>query len=419
MILYKLKLFYRMKWIEASKFYNFNGKKVSIIEKLKNEKRLKYSINKLINIFQNFPEGYKERVLWKDSFYSELKLFLFSIDLIKDNNISMEMLDKFLDVSKKFILYCFKFDRLLSLENIGQALRNQWIISFLQIAMNVDIGLTKATFAYSLLYPYTDNYLDDVNISLEEKEDFNKYFEMRLMGSFNEPRNFRENKIWNLVYLIEEDFPREEYPDVYKSLLYIHNGQIKSLFQHDEKIDEDMILDISLEKGGSSVLADGYLINGNLSKEEERFMFGYGFILQLADDLDDLNEDMMNYHMTVPSYQYKKYPLDDIANKIFNLTANILSENIDLLKDKELNFINLLEGGINNLVLKAIVSNYKAYSKEYIKSIKAIYPFRLRYVRLLQQDLCYKFEKVKRKFNEDEIRNIIEYLLIDDKNKAE
>ena len=61
-------------------------------------------------------------------------------------------------------------------------MRNVWIINILQRLKGVDITLSNAIFGYSMLYPYTDNYLDDVNISKEEKVEFNQRLYRRLLG---------------------------------------------------------------------------------------------------------------------------------------------------------------------------------------------------------------------------------------------
>ena len=53
----------------------------------------------------------------------------------------------------------------ISFDEIFQALRNIWVIIALQIYMDADVELTNAMFAYSMLYPLTDNYLDNPDIA--------------------------------------------------------------------------------------------------------------------------------------------------------------------------------------------------------------------------------------------------------------
>ncbi len=76
--------------------------------------------------------------------------------------------------------------------------------------------------------------------------------------------------------MIEEEFPRINYPEVYQSLLAIHEAQTRSvqLIHSVEVLTEKETLQICMAKGGASVLANGYLVAGRLSKEQEFFLFG-------------------------------------------------------------------------------------------------------------------------------------------------
>ena len=46
-----------------------------------------------------------------------------------------------------------------------------------------------------------------------------------------------------------------------------------------------------MEKGGTSVLADGYLVAGALTPAQAECIFGLGVFLQLRDDLEDVEDD--------------------------------------------------------------------------------------------------------------------------------
>ena len=103
------------------------------------------------------------------------------------------------------------------------------------------------------------------------------------------PSGASEARVFDLVARIEGEFARPRFEDVYASLLAIHGGQVRSLAQQDDpRLGDDEIVAISCEKGGSSVLADLYLVSGRASAKEERFAFGYGVFLQLLDDLQDV-----------------------------------------------------------------------------------------------------------------------------------
>jgi hypothetical protein len=61
------------------------------------------------------------------------------------------------------------FDACLSTDNIVQACRNAWTACGLQPLLGERVGITSSILGYSLLYPYSDNYLDRADISTEEK----------------------------------------------------------------------------------------------------------------------------------------------------------------------------------------------------------------------------------------------------------
>ncbi len=113
---------------------------------------------------------------------------------------------------------------------------------------------------------------------------------------------------------------------MYRSLLTIYNAQVKSLLQQRPEAapSPEDILAISLEKGGTSVLADGYLVAGSLEPADEEFCFGFGTFLQLADDLQDIAEDSRCGHRTLFSDGAGKAPLDATALRLESYLAAVL-----------------------------------------------------------------------------------------------
>jgi hypothetical protein len=112
-----------------------------------------------------------------------------------------------------------RFDPAITSEDIYQAGRNVWTANFLQLLLGMPVHVTPAIFAYSLLYPYCDNYLDDPAIPSATKLDFNERFRSRLAGASIAPRDRHERIISDLVGMIEAQFERAHYPQVFASLL--------------------------------------------------------------------------------------------------------------------------------------------------------------------------------------------------------
>jgi len=222
--------------------------------------------------------------------------------------------------SEAFIKRAREIEPSLNREGIFQALRNVWVMHSMQMYFGLDVELTDAVFAYSMLYPLTDNLIDDPNISTSDKSEFNLKFSQKIMTGDVAPRNERESKIYHMIDLIEGDWPRNKYQKVYESLMGILLGQDDSLHQQDMKslFDKDL-LSITFYKGGTSVLADAYLVKGRLNETEEKFAYVYGVILQLADDLQDIKSDLKDNHFTMMNIQGTLGHLDIIFNKYMNL----------------------------------------------------------------------------------------------------
>jgi hypothetical protein len=210
-----------------------------------------------------------------------------------------------------------RFDPTVSGNEIFQASRNVATMNGLQRLLGRPVQLTPAVFAYSMLYPYTDNYLDDPTISPATKRAFNIRLARRLEGEDLAPANDHERKICDLVSMVEWQYERSRFPQVFASLLAIHEAQCKSLglLRRGAAPYERDVLGLSLGKGGASVLADGYLVAGELSEAQAAFMFGYGAFLQLLDDLQDAQQDARDGLLTVFSLPARRWPLDRLVTR--------------------------------------------------------------------------------------------------------
>lgn len=188
------------------------------------------------------------------------------------------LIDDFLPVGTRLARWARRFDARLSTDDIIQACRNAWTACGLQPLLGERVGITSSILGYSLLYPYSDNYLDRADISAEEKVRFSERFRDRLRGERLSAQDDREAALWTLVTLIEEQYPRTRYPQVFDCLLAIHRAQQESIAQISggDPCDHGEVLRMSCAKGGSSVLADACLTRGWMNAEESRFSFEWG-----------------------------------------------------------------------------------------------------------------------------------------------
>jgi hypothetical protein len=219
--------------------------------------------------------------------------------------------------------------------DILQASRNAWTACGLQLLYGCPMRLTPSIFAYSMLYPATDNYLDADDVSREEKLGFSLRFGHRLAGDEVPAANPREAEIWRLVTMIEDEYPRATYPRVHAALLGIHMAQQESLrFQHRApSAGADGLLAVSFGKGGASVLADARLARAGIGEQAERFAFMWGVFLQLADDLQDFEEDRANGALTLFTQAAEGGSLDAVTARTLHFGSRVMREMDALPRD--------------------------------------------------------------------------------------
>jgi len=288
-----------------------------------------------------------------------------------------------------------RFDPDVGTAEILQACRNAWAACGLQALFGLRMSVTPAIFAYSMLYPYSDNYLDDAAVSREHKLSFSARFRRRLAGESLPASNGREETIWKLVSLIESGYARAEYPEVYASLLAIHRSQEESirLFQRDPGENDpgdnalDEVLAVVFAKGGASVLADAYLAAGRLTDAEAGFAFDWGVLLQLGDDLQDVREDSGNGLRTVFSSAAASGPLDALTNRTFHFALEVMTR-MEALTGAPEALKDLLRRSSISLVVRAAGALRELYSDAYIAELETYSPFRFAFLGSRREKLA-------------------------------
>ncbi len=146
-------------------------------------------------------------------------------------------------------------------ESIFQALRNVWIMHSIQVLQGQDAKHSPAIFGYSMLYPLTDNYLDDPSVTKSEKKNFNSLFKRRLQGQGVQCESKALQDVFSMVERMEASYSREVYEVVWESILMIQNAQEKSLNQQGsyDSLTEAYIQKLSFMKGGRLCLPMGIL----------------------------------------------------------------------------------------------------------------------------------------------------------------
>jgi hypothetical protein len=358
-------------------------------DQLENGKKLETLNDGLIYQLKHVPQSHEERQAWQERLrpglreYGRIALDLqpAQLDFIESSGL--------VDANIEFARMARKFDPGISGAHILQASHNVMTCNFFQLLLGLPVRVTPSIFAYSMLYPYTDNYLDDPAISKATKQSFYQRFLKRIQGQAVQIENPQEKIINNLINIIEDQWDRGEYPQVYDSLLAVHMAQGSSLKLNlggTSPFEVDC-LGISFEKGGTSVLADGYLIAGNLTPQEAKMMFGYGVFAQLIDDLEDIDQDLREGRMTIFSQTATYWPLDGLTNRLFSFGRNIMSDLTAFHSPAVPALVELISHGLDPILIDTVGRAGKYYRKEYLQEIESHFRFRFDFVRKQRQKL--------------------------------
>ncbi len=297
--------------------------------------------------------------------------------------------DKFLPVGTDLARWARRFDPNLGTTDIVQACRNAWTACGMQPLLGAPLVLTPGILGYSLLYPYSDNYLDQRRISRDDKLRFSERFRRRLRGEAISPLGEQEASIWSLVSLIESQFNRSRFPGVFQALLSIHNAQEESLAQlhSGDRCDEGEILRISCFKGGTSVLADAFLVHGILTAQQNQFAFDWGVLLQLGDDLQDIHEDIERGSTTLFTRAIRdRKPLDGLALQLLNFGDTVAAE-MDALPHGSAIHKSLLRMSWRSLVLMAVAQSQEYFTPALLADLEPCSPFRFGFLRARRKKL--------------------------------
>ena len=361
------------------------GPKVRWLRHLSNERAARHLLDALAGEIERLPDGQRERLAWRESVRERLHVFGEERLAWPAGYRRLLFADAFLAASLTFAREARAFAPGLPVESLGQALRNVCIGNSLQMRLGLPVELGPGLFAYSMLYPLTDNLLDDPAVDGRAKRAFNERFGRRLAGLPVRPAAESEAAVFELVRRIEEEFPREAFPDVHESLLAIHRGQVRSLEQQDEPgLGDAEIVAISFEKGGTSVLADAYLVAGDVRPGDGRFAFGYGTFLQLLDDLQDLAADLAAGHQTIFTRAAHRGVVDEPAARLARYVDRVLDgEPLSGLEAADRR--DLIRRNCRTLLVGAVAEQPQRFSRRFRRAIEREWPFSFGAMRRLRR----------------------------------
>jgi hypothetical protein len=355
-------------------------------------------LDDLARCCEAYPDSEAARRSWRADVRERVRRFGEERLGWPDGYRSLLLSEAFYGSTAEFVRAARAFDPRVRMEDVVQALRNVWIMNSLQLLLDAQIVFSPAIFAYSMLYPCTDNFLDDPGVSRWAKADFNRRLGRRLRGERLVPGTGHEWQAFALVDRIEGQYSRDHAPDVFRSLLAIHRAQQASLVQQRtaDPPGADRVREISVAKGGASLLADGYLVQGDLSAEEQELCFGYGVFLQLLDDLQDVRDDREAGHTTLFTIAAREGTLDQSTGRLYEFMTRVLGRSPCIAGPAYAERRDLVFRNCTFLLVGSIARHRRLFSRPFLRAVEKRWPFDLASMSRLQRTAARRFRRVRR-----------------------
>lgn len=371
-------------WLESDASFPDFLIKISTETKLQNEQYMQKMKDDFHKQFDKFPRFPFRRKKWKQETFTMINNALTQETIIGINHVmNQEDLDNFQNELNDFLRTVRKFAPELSFDGIGQATRNYVVYYMFKQLNQLHSGLSNACFGYSMLYPFTDNYIDSNQFSSKEKAQYNQMIRDKIKGNKVSPNSYHQQKTCDLLQAIESDYPRNYSSTIYTLLTMMLDAQEDSIRQQSKNVvlTLEERLNISLYKGGISVLIDQFFVKNEITETELNFYLGFGFFLQLADDLQDIKEDSMQGNQTIFTYHLEYENIENITNKMFHFIHQ-LSASYSAPSPR---FLNFLLTNCYQLMYLSIIRSKEFFSKEYLNKLETFLPFHFAYTENINE----------------------------------
>ena len=383
-------------WADAQAAPHEFGARIPLAGKLEHERRANQYLQDIEAMLRRWPASPAKRATWRCELLHAMRQMAGDYLECDADGVNRLFTAEAMEATREFVREARAFAPAITDESLFQALRNLWVTHSVQLFLRAPTALSPAIFAYSMLYPWTDNCLDDPRLARAAKIAFGDWLALRLSGVKAAPRDPHAAQVCRLVGKIEQLYPRAEFPDVYLSLRAIHQAQMKSLDQQNaaRAWNEQALLDLSIAKGGTSVLTDACLVRGWLADDETEFMFAYGVVLQLMDDLQDLRDDLTNGHMTIFTRQTGLGPLDGVTARLWAFTRKVLWDFSGYAAMQPCHLKSLIQDNLRFLLLQTVARCKKFYTPGFVGTLEVSSPVRFCYFARQEKTLVGRYSRV-------------------------
>lgn len=267
-----------------------------------------YDLDHNDNIIEIIPKmkEFKKKILTNPNLLSDDNtIFLFK-NIFKNTELTAYKGngERFIQLTKEFIKEAQSFNPPFNSLEIYQGLRNLWIIFFIQYLCGQKLELTGSAKSYSFLYPLTDNYLDNSDNTEIDKIKLCRDISRKIKKKINIKFSQKFQQIYYQLEQIQLENNEKDYENIQESLLQINKAQRISFSKY--ITNKEQLVKLSIFKGGSSVVADGFITNPFLNKNEVKTLFMFGGALQFLDDINDITKDRLEKNCSIFSQSSPK-----------------------------------------------------------------------------------------------------------------
>ncbi len=346
---------------------------VSYETKQKNEKYIQTISSKFQKQVKSFPKLPLGRKKWRKKTLNLVKTSLHNETILNIHQVmSSEKIGLLMEEIKNFLRQVRSFAPELSFADIGQAIRNYIVYTMFKEMHIENSGFNAAAYAYSMLYPFTDNYIDHKNYTDAEKQEYNRIICATINAAAVHPANIHQEKTCELLRTIISSYEKEGSYQISQLLLMMLDAQACSIRQQRQAfpLTAEERLDVSLYKGGISVLIDRYFVQEEISSEDLRFYLGFGFFLQLADDLQDIKEDSLLGHSTLFTLDLSSDREERTVNRLLHFLNHIMEH----FQPKNIHMKNFVLAASRLLIYTSVIGSKEFFSNEYLSQLEKSLP---------------------------------------------
>ena len=294
---------------------------------------------------------------------------------------------------KSFVRQTRSFDDELDMIQIWQAMRNYLIYAMI-VEMQAEKQEAKLPIlCYSLLYPYTENYLDSASMQNKQKNYYNQLIADKISGKEVSCHSKLEEQTNRLLDGILQNYSSEELEQIRVALFALLEAQSESIQQQGKEsaLTEQELCNISVRKGSTSVLVDYFFSTMDWRIEEITFYLKFGFLLQLIDDFQDIAEDEQENRHTLMTQAKTKGVLEQRLNHLLWFIDSVMKE----FEPRNTRIKPFVQRHCMGMVLITAAMNPSLLSSAYVEHIEKYLPFSIEYLKKKAEQL----EKSQKNFN--------------------